>query len=78
MCVAIAKAVGPNGFGGTMSKTDPGAIHPGYGYNLALIAMSVALVLSGAGLISLDALIFKRSLWSRGPQPLDNPAPRPN
>ena len=76
MCVAIAKAVGQNGFGGAMSKTDPGAVHPGYAYNLSLIAMSLALVLSGPGLISIDALIFKRGFWSRGPQPLDRPVSR--
>jgi putative oxidoreductase len=76
MCVAIAKAVGPNGFGGKPSAIDPGAVQPGYAYNLALIAMSVALVLAGGGLISIDALIFKRGLWSRGPQPLDQPVPR--
>jgi putative oxidoreductase len=73
MCVAIAKAIGQNGFGGKPSMIDPGAVHPGYAYNLALIAISVALLLTGGGLISLDVLIFKRSLWARGPQPLDRP-----
>jgi len=64
MLVAITSVTGSKGFSG-------------YEFNLALIAMSVALILSGAGLISLDALLFKRSLWSRGPQPLDQPSPRP-
>jgi putative oxidoreductase len=63
MLVAITTVTGQKGFAG-------------YEFNLALIAMSVTLILSGAGLISLDALVFKRTLWSRGPQPLDQLAPR--
>jgi putative oxidoreductase len=63
MLVAIAAVTGKKGF-------------MGYQVNLDLIAMNVMLILSGAGLISLDALLFKRGLWSRGPQPLDQPHPR--
>jgi putative oxidoreductase len=33
---------------------------PGYAYNVAIIAMCLALVLLGAGLLSLDHLIFRR------------------
>jgi putative oxidoreductase len=63
MLVAIKTVTGSKGF-------------MGYEFNLALIAMSAALILTGAGLVSLDALIFKRGLWARGPQPLDQPAAR--
>ncbi len=76
MLVAIAKATGPNGFLGKPVPEARGAMYPGYMINGALIAMSVALILSGAGLVSLDALIFKRGLWARGPQPLDQPTAR--
>jgi putative oxidoreductase len=70
MCVAIAKVHGKIGF----SSSPPSL--PGYELNIALIAVSVALVLAGGGLISLDALLFKRGLWARGPQPLDQPFKR--
>jgi len=63
MVVAIATFTGSKGFGS-------------YGYNLILIAVGVALILSGAGLISIDAILFRRGLWARGPQPLANPVPR--
>jgi hypothetical protein len=39
--------------------------------------MAAALLIAGPGLISIDALIFRRSFWAKGPQPLGNPAPRP-
>ncbi len=76
MLVAIATVHGKNGFMGTPVKDVPGAMHPGYAFNITLITMSVALLLTGAGLVSLDALLFKRSLWSHGPQPLDQPERR--
>jgi putative oxidoreductase len=76
MLVAIAEVHGRNGFMGKPVEGAPGAQYAGYAFNLALIAMSVALILSGAGLVSLDALIFKRGLWARGPQPLDKPETR--
>jgi putative oxidoreductase len=63
MLVAIGSVTGSKGFAG-------------YEFNLALIAMSVTLILTGGGLVSLDALLFKRGLWSRGPQPLDQPMTR--
>lgn len=63
MLVAIATVTGSKGFSG-------------YEFNLTLIAISVALVLTGAGLISLDALIFKRGLFACGSQPLDQPEKR--
>ena len=69
MIVAIAKVHGKYGF----SHSPPEA---GYEFNLNLIAMAVAIMVAGPGLISLDALIFKRSLWAKGPQPLGNPVPR--
>ena len=63
MLVAIATVTGGKGFSG-------------YELNLTLIAIGVALMLTGAGLISLDALIFKRSIFACGPQPLDQPEKR--
>jgi putative oxidoreductase len=60
MLVAIAKVHGPNGF----------SLPQGCEYNVNLIAMSAAVLIAGPGLISLDALIFRRGLWARGPQPL--------
>ena len=71
MLVAIVSVTGANGFGGSYDPVK--GLQLGYEFNLALIAMSVALLLSGAGLLSLDALLFKRNLWAHGPQPLDNP-----
>jgi putative oxidoreductase len=75
MCVAIGKAVGQNGFGGIPHPD--GSVDPGYAYNLTLIAVSFALLLTGPGLVSIDALLFRRGLWSRGPQPLSSPEARP-
>jgi putative oxidoreductase len=49
MVVAIATVHGKNGF----FLGQP----PGYEYNIALIAMAVALILSGAGALSVDRLI---------------------
>lgn len=71
MGVAIAKVHGPIGF--TNSK--PGGL-PGYEFNANLIAMAAAILIAGPGLVSLDALIFRRGLWARGPQPLDQPGTR--
>jgi putative oxidoreductase len=76
MLVAIAEVHGKNGFTGVPVEGHPGAMYAGYMLNLVLIAMSVALILTGGGLVSLDALIFKRGLWARGPQPLDQPERR--
>jgi putative oxidoreductase len=67
MIVAIAKSTGKLGF----------MAQGGYAFNLALIAMAAALLLTGPGLISLDALFFRRSFLARGPQPLTNPVARP-
>ncbi|MEI8197147.1 MAG: DoxX family protein [Phycisphaerae bacterium] len=61
MLVAIATVHGPHGF----SRE-----HMGYEYNIALIGMAAALVLTGPGLVSLDALLFRRGLFARGPQPI--------
>jgi putative oxidoreductase len=70
MLVAIGNVTGPNGFGGTM---DEKGLHMGYAYNLVLIAISLALMIAGPGMIALDALLFRRGLWSHGPQPLSDP-----
>ena len=75
MLFAITLSTGKNGFGG-IYVPEADAVKMGYAYNLTLIAISAALVLAGPGLISLDAPLFKRSLWSRGPQPLDQPVAR--
>jgi putative oxidoreductase len=66
MFVAIWKVTGKAGF------SNP----TGYEFNLALAAMATALLLAGPGLISIDALLFRRGLWGRGPQPLDQPGKR--
>jgi len=66
MSVAIWKMTGKSGFSNPL----------GYEFNLALIAMAAAVLIAGPGLISIDALLFKRSLWSRGPQPLSQPGVR--
>ena len=63
MFVAIWKVTGAGGF----------SLPKGYEFNLALIAMAAALLLAGPGIVSLDALIFKRGLWARGPQPMKLP-----
>ena len=67
MLVAIATVTGRNGF----------SLPMGYEYNVAIIAIVVGLLIAGPGMISLDALLFRRGLWARGPQPLANPATRP-
>ena len=61
MVVAIATVHGKNGF--SME-------HMGYEYNVNLIAMCLTILLAGPGIISIDALLFKRGLWARGAQPL--------
>lgn len=68
MIVAIATVHGKNGFGG----------QGGYEYNVVLLSMAGAIFLAGPGLLSLDAMFFKRGLFSRGPQPLENPTPKNN
>ena len=67
MLVAIATVHLPNGFDNT---------HKGYEFNVNLIAESLLILIAGPGLISLDALLFKRGLWAIGPQPLDQPVRR--
>jgi putative oxidoreductase len=67
MLVAIARVHGKNGFGMQFG---------GFEYNLVLIAMAGAILLAGPGLISADAFLFRRGLWSRGPQPLSEPSKR--
>lgn len=61
MLVAIGTVHGKNGFS---------LQYMGYEYNVALIGMAAALVLTGPGLVALDALIFRRGLFARGPQPI--------
>ncbi len=68
MSVAIATVHGPYGF----SHNSP----PGYEFNVNLIAIALAVIIMGPGLISVDALIFRRGLWARGPQPLSTPGER--
>jgi putative oxidoreductase len=74
MIVAILTVHGRNGLLGTPAPG--GGMNVGYFEHLAIIAICLQLILSGAGLVSLDALFFKRSLWSRGPQPLNQPLSR--
>ncbi|HVX87022.1 MAG TPA: DoxX family protein [Phycisphaerae bacterium] len=66
MFVAIATVTGASGF----------SVPQGYEYNVALIAMAGALLIAGPGLVSVDALVFRRGLWARGAQPLDQPLRR--
>jgi len=75
MIVAIKVATGMNGFGGTFD--DKGNFQLGYAYNLILATLAVAFILTGPGLVSLDALLFRRNLLARGPQPLSDPIKRP-
>ncbi len=41
-----------------------------YDFNLALLAMLSLVLLAGPGMIAVDALLFRRCLWSCGPQPI--------
>jgi putative oxidoreductase len=68
MIVAIINVHGPNGFS---------ILAKGYEYNMNLIAMSIVILVAGPGIISVDAFLFRRGLWARGPQPLSNPVNRP-
>jgi putative oxidoreductase len=67
MLVAIATVTGQHGFD---------ALNHGCEYNVALIAMAGAVLVAGPGLLSADAFLFRRGLWARGPQPLENPSKR--
>jgi putative oxidoreductase len=67
MLVAIATVTGGKGFS---------MLEGGYEVNVAFIAMAAAILLGGPGLVSVDAFVFRRGLWARGPQPLGNPEPR--
>jgi putative oxidoreductase len=74
MIVAIATSTGQNGFGGYFDPAK--GLQMGYNLNITLIAISAALILIGPGLVSVDALIFRRGFWSRGAQPLSGPGQR--
>lgn len=74
MFVAIGTVHGANGFGGFFDEHH--VQHVGYEYNLALIGMASALLIAGPGLISFDALLFRRGFWARGAQPLSTPTAR--
>jgi putative oxidoreductase len=77
MIIAIAKVHGKNGFSGWSEEWHGRQIlHVGYEYNVILTAMAVAILVAGPGLLSLDALLFRRGLWARGPQPLSQPGVR--
>lgn len=67
MIIAIIFVHGPNGYS---------ILTKGYEYNVAIIGMAAAILIAGPGLISADAFIFRKGLWARGAQPLDNPANR--
>jgi len=56
MLVAIAKVHGRNGLFLNMMMT-PGKGH-GYEFNLALLAMALSIVIGGAGVYSIDRIIF--------------------
>ena len=60
MLVAIAKVHGKHGFFINFSNT-PGKGH-GYEFNLVLIAMALAILIGGAGALSIDRLIAP---WGR-------------
>ncbi|HUO06864.1 MAG TPA: DoxX family protein [Phycisphaerae bacterium] len=66
MLVAIATVHEPYGF----------ALPKGYEYNVNLIAECLVVLIAGPGLISVDAFLFRRGLWARGAQPLDQPIRR--
>jgi len=68
MLVAIATVTGAHGFS---------MLNGGYEVNLMLMAMAGAILLCGPGLVSVDAFVFRRGFWTRGAQPLANPAARP-
>jgi len=68
MFVAIATVHAPHGFS---------LQNGGYEYNVNLIAESLVVLIAGPGLLSVDAFLFRRGFWARGPQPLDQPATRP-
>jgi putative oxidoreductase len=76
MVVAIAKVHGPVGFSSYMDP-QTGQMKIGYEFNIALLALAATILIAGPGLISLDALLFRRSFWARGPQPLSAPSTRP-
>jgi len=60
MLVAIAKVHGKHGFFLNLGVPGKG---PGFEFNLALIAMALAILIGGAGILSLD-----RAIWlSLGP-----------
>ena len=60
MLVAIAKVHGKHGFFLNLGVPDKG---PGFEFNFALIAMALAILIGGAGILSLD-----RAIWlSLGP-----------
>jgi putative oxidoreductase len=59
MLVAITKVHGRNGFFINFSNT-PGKGH-GFEFNLALIAMALAVLIGGAGAVSIDYAIWPRS-----------------
>jgi len=56
MLVAIAKVHARHGFFLNFTMT-PGKGH-GYEYNLALLAMALSIVIGGAGVMSIDRIIF--------------------
>jgi len=60
MLVAIAKVHSANGFFVNWSL-QPGKGH-GYEMNFALIAMAVAVVIAGAGMLSIDRMIYENML----------------
>jgi putative oxidoreductase len=85
MVVAILTVHAKNGFamlqfdpstGRLMTDSVTGMPAIGYEYNFNLIAMCLTILLAGPGIISLDALIFKRGLFARGAQPLGGAQPR--
>jgi putative oxidoreductase len=73
MLVAIATVHGQFGFATSFKD---GKTLIGYELNLAYITLCTTLLLTGPGLISLDALFFRRGLWAKGAQPLANPGTR--
>lgn len=73
MAVAVATVTGAHGF-------DPRGASPGYGYNVVLAALSLVVVVMGAGRLSVDGLVRARPTApaQRSTSPSSTRSPRPS